>query len=485
MGGVRGPGATGPGASETGLALRLGAGGRRVERVDGSCPAVGHDRVLHERLCRADPPHPGAHGEDPDLPAGKREPLVQVLENRERHVAARKRIEQFLDATERHGDRRIALDELAHDRGVAVTRTPGYGKWRGTADRLLQEGKAILADRDVCGLHFDRNSAMRTLAEERVSGLGEAIGEDDRELAEAKREARQRRRLSDELARLRFVPDTAPVIGPEPVRPALGDDGTRTGRLLWRLRRVHDWDGRLAESERQAGIEAATRTSLERWQMLREEWNRQVDRAEKAGVHVIYTAGYETLYREMESLARDDPYLAEETRSEIDRVIHVLGAAERARSRVVQHGAELAAQLKRRREMLESGWSWDERAFADREGYDAWRRGTDEAVKAAESLLSEPKGYDIHLQGSTRLGLRSALSEAREALREDDRQMAEALVPQRKGDDPRKREERIARLLDDPEKLRELHTRQIERREARKAARRRRKGRYQVRSMRM
>ena len=58
-------------------------------------------------------------------------------------------------------------------------------------------------------------------------------------------------------------------------------------------------------------------------------------------------------------------------------------------------------------------------------------------------------------------------------------------VPERKGDDPRRREERFAALLDDPEKLRELHRRQIERREARKAAKRRRKGRYQVRSMRM
>ena len=61
----------------------------------------------------------------------------------------------------------------------------------------------------------------------------------------------------------------------------------------------------------------------------------------------------------------------------------------------------------------------------------------------------------------------------------------DTLLPERKGDDPRRREERIAALLDDPGKLRELHRRQIERREARKAARRRRKGRYQVRSMRM
>ena len=128
---------------------------------------------------------------------------------------------------------------------------------------------------------------------------------------------------------------------------------------------------------------------------------------------------------------------------------------------------------------------WDERAFVDREHYGAWRRDTDEAVEATERLLAEPKGYDIHLQGLTLLGIQSALTVTRKVLTDDDRHMAEALVPERKGDDPRRREERIAQLLDDPEKLHELHKRQIERREARKAAQRRRKGRYQVRSMRM
>jgi len=91
--------------------------------------------------------------------------------------------------------------------------------------------------------------------------------------------------------------------------------------------------------------------------------------------------------------------------------------------------------------------------------------------------LSDRMRYGTHLQGLTRLCLRSALSGARDVLREDDRHLAEAVVPERKGDDPRRREERVAALLDDPEKLRELQRRQIEGREARKAARRRRKGR--------
>ena len=422
--------------------------------------------------------------ENPDVPADRRESLVPLLESHERHLTGRKRVEDFLDAAERHRHRRNALKESSDETGVAVTQAPGYGKWRETANRLLREGKAILADR-ICGPHLDRISSVRKLAEARVSGLGETIRDDARELAEAEREARERRRLNRELARLRFAADAGAAAQPDPA-PAADDEDTRADKLLWRLRRIHDWDGRLAESERQAAIEAATRASLEGWESLRERWNVQVDHAGREGVHVIYTAEYETLYRELQSLARGNPYLPEDVRSEIDRVIYAVGAAERTRDRVVQHGAAIAARLARRREMLDSAWSWDKRAFVDREGYDLWRRNTEKAVEAAERVLSESKGYGVHLQGLSRLGLQSAVTGARGMLREDDRQMAEALVPERKGDDPRRREERIAALLNDPEKLRELHRHQIERKEARKAARRqRRKARYQVRSMRM
>ena len=131
--------------------------------------------------------------------------------------------------------------------------------------------------------------------------------------------------------------------------------------------------------------------------------------------------------------------------------------------------------------------AWDTRPAPDAKRYDAWRDGVDRAMAEAEIEFANRRVYGIHLDGLKHRGegLGSALSRVREVLAEDARHMAEALAPERKGDDSRRRKERIARLLDDPEKLRELYRRQIERREARKAARQRRKGRYQVRSMRM
>ena len=425
--------------------------------------------------------------ENPDIPAEKRAPLIQSLENHERHLAARKRVERFLDAARRHRDRRAALEEAASDAGVAVTQTPEYDRWRGTAGRLREEGQAILAGQDAFGPHLDNIPAARELAETALTGLGGAIREDERELAEARREAYLRGQLTRALARLRFAPVTAPDIGVEPSRPGPGDDDTLARRALWRLRHVHDWDGRLAESERRAAIEAGTRASLARWESLRERWDRQVDRAETEGVHVIYTDGYGTLRREMNSAARDDPYLAEGARSEIDRVIGLLDTPEEIRRHVEKHRDAVLAWLERRGDMLGYVSAWDTRPAPDARRYDAWRDGVDRAVAEAEIEFANRRVYDIHLDGLKHrgVGLGAALSRVREVLAEDDRHMAEALVPMRKGDDPRRREERIAGLLDDPEKLRELHRRQRERKEAREAARQRRKGRYQVRSMRM
>ena len=425
--------------------------------------------------------------EIPDIPSDKRARVVRVLENRDRHAAAHKRVERFLDDAHRNRDRRVTLEEAAHEAGVAVTQTPEYGQWRGPTDRLREEAQAILADRDAFGPHLDNIPGARELAEMALSGLGEAIREDDEELAKARREAYLRGQLTRTLARLRFAPVAASDIAADLAPPGPADDDTLARRTLWRLRRVHDWDGRLAEIERQAAIEAGTRASLLRWENLKERWDRQVDRAEKEGVHVIYTDGYGTLRREMSSAARDDPYLAEGARSEIDRVIGLLDTPETIRRHVEKHRDAVLARLERRDDMLGYVSARDTRPAPDAKRYDAWRDGVDRAVAEVETAFANRRVYGIHLDGLKHRGegLGSTLARVRKVLAEDDRYMAEALVPKRKGDDPRRREERIAGLLDDPEKLRELYKRQRERWEARKTAQRRRKGRHQVRGMRM
>ena len=92
------------------------------------------------------------------------------------------------------------------------------------------------------------------------------------------------------------------------------------------------------------------------------------------------------------------------------------------------------------------------------EHYEAWRDGADEAAAAAEGVLANRRDYGIHLDGMAHRGegLASALSRVRQVLADDDRHIAASLVSQREGENPRVREDRIARLLDDPDKLQEM-----------------------------
>ena len=72
--------------------------------------------------------------------------------------------------------------------------------------------------------------------------------------------------------------------------------------------------------------------------------------------------------------------------------------------------------------------------------------------------MDDPGNYGIHLDCTAlrEESLGSALARVRDVLEDDDRHLAATLAGQRTGESLQMREERIARLLDDPEKLREL-----------------------------
>ena len=142
----------------------------------------------------------------------------------------------------------------------------------------------------------------------------------------------------------------------------------------------------------------------------------------------------------------------------------------------------MAGQLDHR-EALEAEEARRGVAVPDHRDYDTWRNVTDKAADHCAELLARRERYGIHLDDIARRGesLPSALSRVRETLRDDDRHIAATLVQQRKGEDISMREERIARLLDDPEKLRDLRQKRAEQ----KAGKRQRKGRHMSMGMRM
>ena len=199
-----------------------------------------------------------------------------------------------------------------------------------------------------------------------------------------------------------------------------------------------------------------------------------MDRAAEEGVHVIYTDGYDRLHKELDTVSQN-MLLDYDVKSEISAVLAQLNKVVSNRNYFDNWPKLMAGQMDRLEALVAKA---AERGVAvpDHEDYDTWRNVTDFAVGRCEGLMDDPGRYAIHLDCLALQGesLGSALAQVRDVLEEDDRHLAATLAGQRKGEDIRMHEERVARLLDDPEKLRELRQQRVER----KAGQQQSKGRH-------
>ena len=396
--------------------------------------------------------------ENPDIPAKSQAPLIQVLENHQHYLSTRKQILEYPGEAQRQMDARASLRDVAADRENELTGVSAYPDWRQEAERLTAAGEAILSRKETYGAHLGRLVEARTHMTRALSALREVIRDDDKELAE--RQARELRRLQNRhwvgprFASVDDAPDPGQVgtIGAEPVRTAF----SRFGRAVGYLVGGQGYHDRLRTA-------AFAREVLQRSQVLKRDWNRQVERAAEDGVHVIYTDGYDRLHKELDSVSKN-MLLDRGVESEISTVLAQIGKVVSNRNYFDSCREHMAGQMDRR-QALEAKAAKRGVAVPNHEDYDTWRNVTDFAVGRCEGLMDDPVNYGIHLDymalREERLG--SALTRVRDVLEDDDRHLAATLAEQREGESLQMREERVARLLEDPEKLRELRQQRAER----------------------
>ena len=414
--------------------------------------------------------------ENPDIPAKSRAPLIQVLENHQRYLSTRKHILDYPGEVKRHKDARASFRDVAADREFELTGVSAYPDWRQEAERLTAAGEAILSGKETYGAHLARIVEARTHMTRALSALREVIRDDDKELAE--RQARELRRLQNRhwagprFASVDGAPDPGQVgtTGAGPVRAAF----SRFGRAVGHLVGGQGYHDRLRTA-------TFAREVLQHSQVLKRDWNRQVERAAEEGVHVIYTDGYDRLHKELDSVSKN-MLLDRGVESEISTVLAQIGKVVSNRNYFDSCREHMAGQMDRREALVVKA---AERGVVvpDLGPYDTWRDVTDFAVGRCEELMDDPGNCGIHLDyiALREESLGSALARVREVLKDDDRHLAATLAGQREDESLRMREERIARLLDDPEKLRELRQQRAER----KAGEQQSKGRYQSRGMSM
>ena len=368
--------------------------------------------------------------ENPDIPAKSRAPLIQVLENHQRYLSTRKHILDYPGEVERHLDARASLRDVAADRENELTGVSAYPDWRQEAERLTAAGETVLSGKGTYGAHLDRLVEAKTHMIRALSALREVIGEDDKELAERKeREIRHLRNrhwvgprfASDDGA----TPDTARTMssGSAPVQAALAGLGRAIGYFVG----GQDYHDRLRTA-------TFAREALERAEVLKRDWNRQVERAAEEGVHVIYTDGYDRLHKELDSISKN-MLLDRGVESEISTVLAQIGKVVSNRNYFDDCREHMAGQMDHREALVAEA---AERGVAvpDLGRYDTWRDVTDFAVGRCEELMDDPGNYGIHLDyiAHAQESLGSALARVREVLEEDDRHLAATLAGQREGE---------------------------------------------------
>ena len=364
-----------------------------------------------------------ALAENPDIPSETRTPMIQALEHHERRVSTRKKVEDWLIAVERHMDGRDALEDAADNLDMPVAEAPEYPGWRQEAERLMEAGEAILSDTETYGAHLANITRGELRMNWTLSRLRDPIRKDAEALTE--RNARERRSEraghrsetgdhTRQWAGPTFDSDTGsfdPSGGAEAkAHPdiASADDG-RLGGVLSRLRRAFGWDGSKADRQMEAAVPTGMQTALNRWQELKQAWNREVQQAQRDGVHVIYTRGYGHMRLRLESMY-EDIYLGVQLGPAIRDVLAQLDKAKATREHIERYRDSIVEQLALRRDVLKAHAAEQGVTVPDHEDYDVWRAYIDELTVMGERILVDREAYGIHLAG---IALREMVSDRR------------------------------------------------------------------------
>ena len=386
--------------------------------------------------------------ENKDIPSETRAPMIQALENHERHVSTRKKVGDWLTAVERHMDRRDYLEDAAGRLNVPVAEAPEYPDWKREADRLTTVGKAILSDTKTYGAHLANITRGETRMKWGLSDLRDAIREiaeerTERQVPEQAIEPDRDWRYWNELAegaRLGAGPifgsDTGSLVPPDTA------DGTGVEGALFRLRRTLGWES--YEDHVRKRAEEDMRHSQDRWEKLRQDWNREVEHAKQAGIHVIYTHRYQFLRGDLESMA-NDTHIGRDLSPAIDDALNQLGKAEASRKHIEMYRDSIVEALAQRLGKLEAKAAGQGVEVPEHKDYRIWRAAIDEAVNIAEGIIANRGTDNIHFAGvaSRGEGLGPAISRAREVLHDDDRQISRVAKRQRQAEAGRNSEGRL------------------------------------------
>ena len=316
-----------------------------------------------------------ALAENPDIPAGTRAPMIEALENHQRDLSARKYVEDFLNAAERHMGTHASLQRVAGSLGVPIFKVSDHLGWRQEADRLTATAETILADGERYGPHLDNLESGRARVEGELSRLRHVIREDG--------EYASQRKTPEPHSEPADTPET--VEQPAPATPA--------------------W--------------------MPAYEALRQDWNSLIEDARQAGTPSFYAKGYmEIIPRIRES--SENPDIPPKSRAPLIQVLENHQRYLSTRKHILDYPGEVERHIDAHAALQDVAVD-QEIELTEVSAYPDWRQEAERLTAAGEAILSGKITYGAHLDRivEARTLMIRALSALREAIREDGKELAE------------------------------------------------------------
>ena len=286
-----------------------------------------------------------AIAENPDIPAGTRAPMIEALEKYQQDLSARKYVEDYLDAAERHMDTHASLQRVAGSLGVPIVKVSDHLGWRQEADRLTAAAETILADRERYGVHLDNMETGRARVEGELSRLHRFIREDGEYAFKAKTPESHGERAETR----------AEAEQPEPAAPA--------------------W--------------------MPAYEALRQDWNALIEDARQAGIPSFYAKGYMDIIPRIRELT-ENPDIPAKSRAPLIQVLENHQRYLSTRKHILDYPGEAERHMDARASLQD--------VAADREieltgvpAYPDWRQEAERLTAAGEAILSNKETYGAHL----------------------------------------------------------------------------------------
>ena len=190
-----------------------------------------------------------------DTAAGTRAPMIEAIENHQRDLSARKYVEDYLDAAERHMDTHASLRRVAGSLSIPIVEVSDYPSWGQNADRLTATAETILPDGETYGVHLDNMETGRVRVERELSRLRHVVREDG-EYASQRKTPEPHSKPADTRERVEQL---------EPAKPA--------------------W--------------------MPAYEALRQDWNSLIEDARQASIPSFYAKGYMDMITRIQAFAEN------------------------------------------------------------------------------------------------------------------------------------------------------------------------------------